>query len=222
MGLKLLYNAGYFKSGSIYGLIYLAENADTGKRYLVQPHDHDADNATAIKWLPYGKSTLDSAIPLGNAVFASAIPYSSIEEEVPSSQKNSDGTVIMENLPASVSDQNALRSTTGDQVPFFSKRGVTVDNVPTNLQAVTSQNYQLWKSGLLNTTTTVTAGTTGTTGTTNPLAKDTPKITGIAFIDSILMFFWENPLLMAVGIFLLLEAFGITNVLGLKKKRRRR
>lgn len=221
MALKLLYNTGYFKSGSIFGLIYLAENADTGKRYLVQPHDHDADNATAIKWLPYGKSTLDSAIPLGNAVFASAIPYSSIEEEVPSSQKNSDGTVIMENLPASVSDQNALRSTTGDQVPFFSKRGVTVDNVPTNLQAVTSQNYQLWKSGLLNTTTTVTAGTT-TGSVANTTGTTATTITGIAFIDSILMFFWNNPLLMAVGIFLLLEAFGITNVLGLKKKRRRR
>lgn len=222
MALKMLYNVGWFRSGSVVGAVYLLENADTGKRYLAQPHDHDANAATAVVFLPMGKSVIETMIAQNNAAIAAAIPYSSIEEDVPTSQKNGDGHILVENLPAAAADVNAFRLTNADQVAFFSKRGVTVSDVPTNLQSVTAQNLQLWKSGLLTTTTVNTSVANTTGGTTTGGGTTTTTITGIAFVDTILLFFWNNPILMALGIFLLLETFGITNILGFKKRKRRR
>ncbi len=221
MSLKMLYNVGWFASGSVYGAVYLVENADTGKRYLVQPHDHDANAGTAIVWLPMDKSVIENMIAQNTAAFAGAIPYSSIEETVPTSQKDGNGYVLVDNLPAAVADQNAYRSTTANTMAFFTKKGVTVSDVPTNLQGVTSQNLQLWKSGLLGSTTTTVATTPTTPGTTPGTVVNT-SITGIAFIDNILAFLWANPILLALVIFGALELFGITNILGLKKGKRRR
>lgn len=221
--LKLLYNVGWVLTGTAtYTALYLVENVDSGKRYLVRPQDHDNSATTGAKFLPFSKSVLEAAIAQGNAAFAAAIPYATIEEIVPDTKIDSSGFVTVDNIPSAAADINAYMLTEAALVPFFSKKGVSTVNVPTNLSPVTAANLQLWKSGLLTSSTSInyTANTTdgGGTGTTTT----TTSITGIAAIDGILMFFWNNPVLMAIGLFLLSEWFGLTSILPMNKKKRRK
>lgn len=221
--LKLLYNVGWILSGtSTYTAIYLVENVDTGRRYLVRPQDHDNSASTGIKFLPFSKSVLETAIAQGNGAFAAVIPYASVEEIVPDSKIDSNGFVTVDNVPSAAADLNAYLLSEANLVPFFSKRGVTVTNIPVTLTSVTASNLQLWKSGLLVASSGTSQGIAYVDDPTKPPATTTTKITGIEAIDSILLFFWNNPLLMAIGFFLLSETFGFTNVLGFNKKKGKR
>lgn len=223
--LKLLYNVGWILSGtSTYTVLYLVENVDTGRRYLVRPQDHDNSSSTGIKFLPFSKSVLETAIAQGNGAFAAAIPYASVEEIVPDSKLDSNGFVTVDNIPTVAADVNTYLLAEANLVPFFSKRGVTVINVPVMLAPVTASNLQLWKNGLLVASSGTSQGIVYTTAGETPAtpAPAATRITGIAALDSLLMFFWNNPLLMAVGLFLLSELFGFTNVLGWNKKGKRK
>lgn len=223
--LKLLYNVGWILSGtSTYTVLYLVENVDSGRRYLVRPQDHDNSASTGIKFLPFSKSVLETAIAQGNGAFAAAIPFASVEEIVPDNKLDSNGFVTVDNIPTVAADVNTYLLSEANLVPFFSKRGVTVINVPVTLTPVTASNLQLWKSGLLVASSGTYNGIVYTGAGDVPTTPTTPatSITGIAVIDNLLMFFWNNPVLMAAGFFLLSESFGFTNVLGWNKKGKRR
>lgn len=217
--LKLLYNVGWILSGtSTYTVLYLVENVDTGRRYLVRPQDHDNSASTGIKFLPFSKSVLETAIAQGNGAFAAAIPYASVEEIVPDNKLDSSGFVTVDNIPTVAADVNTYLLTEANLVPFFTKRGVTVINVPITLTPVTASNLQLWKSGLL------VSGITSQGVVYNADEKDkTPApeaktYTGIAAVDGIINFLVSNPVIFAGVLFLASEYFGFTNVMGWNKK----
>lgn len=222
--------------------LWIAEIVATGARFLVRSTGDGGTN----RFVPCNKATIETQIRNNDGAFAAAVSWASLVAS-PAVAVGAVGGAY-EFVNATTAQITAL-VTAGWTKMFaafrpFDLKADNVGDLPADRRVVNADNAAQYFAGILpapSTPATIgsdalssTSGTGTGTGTGAGAGAGKPtEPTGIAALDGILVFFWENPILMVAGTVLLLDAFGITNItggimeaLGLKKgkgkgKRRR-
>lgn len=190
---KVLYFVGWLQGQNGRGNIYLCETTG-GTQFLAMIWlMPDA----SLKWKFLSRSTLQSHLGNSLASISGDIDISKMPETAPSGLEDADGFIVFTNATGLPREYDASKS-------FFSLKGTGVPEYTGANSA--PQTGATAKTG--TNTVVVTTANNAKTGVTEAITQ------GVDYA-------MKNPLLVAAIIFVLLELAGVTNVLGLSKKKGR-